>query len=57
MTYEAGTAIGALIKCEICGNEFYYEFKNPSQECPMCGQKNYKVNILSAYPETFRREK
>jgi len=57
MTYEVGTAIGALIKCEICGDNFYYEFKNRAQECPMCGQKNYKVNILNTYPELLRREK
>jgi hypothetical protein len=45
MTIELGTIIKALIPCQVCGQEFWFEFKNKIQECPWCGQRNYRKAI------------
>lgn len=44
--------VKALIECQVCGNEFWFEFKNERQECPWCGQRNYR----RAIPKTAKRK-
>lgn len=35
-----------FIECQVCGNEFWYIWENEKQECPWCGQRNYRQAIL-----------
>lgn len=49
---EIGTIVKAFIPCQVCGNEFWFEFENETQECPWCGQRNYR----QAIPLTAKRK-